>query len=84
MGSLGWERCYWCRELEWNMYIPDGPDEPLCGRCLDRFIEGKRPPLQPDALARQAPVAELAFRCARFPPTVTQWIATFLESPFTP
>ena len=39
MGSLGWHRCHWCRKWQYNMYIPDGIDGPLCGTCIDRSIE---------------------------------------------
>ena len=34
MGSLGWARCYWCHDLEYNMYYPTCYGGPLCDRCL--------------------------------------------------
>ena len=44
MGSLGWHRCHWCSKWQYNMYIPDGIDGPLCGTCIDRSIEVGTPP----------------------------------------
>ena len=43
MGSLGWAQCYWCVSWQFNMYIPDGVDAPLCEWCLDRFAHGYGP-----------------------------------------
>ena len=51
MGSLGWAQCYWCVSWQFNMYIPDGVNAPLCGRCLDRLCDGYGP-LRPDARGR--------------------------------
>ena len=34
------------------MYIPDPIGRPLCNRCLTRFVDGGRPPWQPDRRSR--------------------------------
>ena len=34
MGSRGYAKCHWCKTEGWNFHIPDGVDEPLCGKCL--------------------------------------------------
>ena len=39
MGSTGWVPCYWCERWVWNAYVPDGPDEPLCGGCLGQLVD---------------------------------------------
>ena len=52
MGSLGWEQCYWCWRWKYNMYIVDHICEPLCGDCLDLYIDILGPPWQPDARAQ--------------------------------
>ena len=44
MGSLGWERCYWCSKWQYNMYIPDPVGAPLCDTCLDRCCDVGTPP----------------------------------------
>ena len=82
MGSLGWARCYWCWNWEYNMYIPDGINRPLCGDCIDRLLDGQRPPYQPDNLARCANWLVLVLPAEidgqRFPPDVFESVAYFL------
>ena len=51
MGSNGWEQCYWCDYWQFNMYIPDGVNAPLCEWCIDRFAHGYGP-YRPDARDR--------------------------------
>ena len=34
------------------MYIPDPIAAPLCAVCLDNWVEGRRPPWQPDSRER--------------------------------
>ena len=46
-----WAQCYLCDYWQSGMYIPDGVNAPLCGRCLDRFADGYGP-LRPDARGR--------------------------------
>ena len=69
MGSLGWAKCYWCGKWEYNMYIPDGVDNPLCEYCLD----SRRGPPQPDARARLAEA--LGSICPGFPKKIAWQIA---------
>ena len=51
MGSNGWDQCYWCDYWQFNMYIPDGVNAPLCEWCIDRFADGYGP-YRPDARDR--------------------------------
>ena len=62
--------CCWCfAELMWP-YIIDGLMGALCDDCLERWEAGARPPLQPDAIARQALPLRLIFDQTRAPPAV--------------
>ena len=63
MGSLGWAQCTWCWRWEYNMYIPDGIDGPLCGDCLD---------------VRQAPAESRGASETDLDPPATQTLAALL------
>ena len=53
MGSLGWAQCYWCWKWQYNMYIIDWIQEPLCDVCIDRLIDDEQgPPWWPDGRTR--------------------------------
>ena len=71
------------------MYIPDGADAPLCGTCLDRFIDEEGPPWWPNELQRWELLVESLFRCQlrREPPipaAICDRIAAFVASPWVP
>ena len=85
MGSLGWGRCYWCWAWEYNMYIPDGLDLPLCDTCLDRSA----PPWWPNELQRWELLVERLFRCQwrgdpPIPAAICDRIASFVARPWVP
>ena len=83
MGSLGWARCWWCWRLEYNMYIPDPCQRPLCGHCSDRFYYGGEPPWWPNHRQRTEMLVEKLFNRAAFgsefhlPENVCQRIASY-------
>ena len=79
MGSLGWARCLWCWKLEYNMYIVDWIEEPLCPTCIDRLLEEKGPPWWPDARTRLEIVLELSL-----PAKPARLIAEFARQDWEP
>ena len=79
MGSLGWANYYWCRRREYNVYIPDYAERPLCYGRLDRWYDGLRPPRQPDARERAARGLQPAL-----PPNAANIVAQFLHHEWEP
>ena len=61
------------------MYIPDGADGPLCGRCMQL----EEPPWVPNHRQRMERKAERLFR-GILPEVVTVWIGRFLAKPGYP
>ena len=53
MGSIDWAWCEWCWYTIWTPYIIDRVGC-LCSVCQRRWLEGLRPPWQPDGVARMA------------------------------
>ena len=89
MGSLGWAQCDWCWTWEYNMYIMDGIDAPLCGRCLQVAIDGGGPPWWPNERQRwRLRVERLFLRQLRhdppIPAEVCHRIAAFVARPWVP
>ena len=70
MGSREHGECCWCFAYISGPYIIDGLNGSLCEECELRWLEGCRPPRQPDAIARTARWLRLFFDEAREPPAV--------------
>ena len=75
MGSMGWTVCCWCGADVYNPYLIDGGPGALCDPCFDACLNGERPPVQPDAVARCAMWLRQFFD---FPEQVLENIAFFL------
>ena len=52
LGSLGWAQRFWCWKWEYDMYIVDWIQNPICGACIERLCQGKGPPWWPDSRTR--------------------------------
>ena len=90
MGSLGWAQCYWCWRWEFNMYISDGIEAPLCCTCLNRCISdaytntATRPPWQPDGITRAQRHLVAIMRSTELDDAAWELVATFLVSWWIP
>ena len=85
MEDVGWDYCYWCWKWKFNMnidiikyvhalYVAEDMTAPLCGRCFDLYINGEKPPWQPDARARLSNMLQIG--CA-FPENAAELVAQF-------
>ena len=84
MGSMGWTTCCWCGADVYNPYLMDGGPGALCDPCFDNCLNGERPPVQPDAMARCAMWLRHFFVVFDAPKEVRENIAEFLVWPFMP
>ena len=84
MGSRGWAQCYWCDRWENNMYIIDWMGAPLCGRCMDWYVDGGKP-YSPTAIERSMNhIAWIMHRLLPANATAPLLIAEFLRYGWEP